>query len=157
MSAAIASGWPVSAQVVAVLWLSFVCAAVSSFLGVVGYRVPRGLSINGRSHCACGRQLNWIDLLPVVGWLRLGITNRGRASCCGAKVPARYFVTELVAGGVGAGGIFVFGSWVVWGMSILLVLVAVLFVDVKFSHDDPGIAGMDVLPVGDGQGDKGCT
>lgn len=65
-------------------------AAIASFLGVVGERVPRGESINGRSHCVCGRQLRASENIPVLGWLRA----RGRAACCGARIPVRYALAE---------------------------------------------------------------
>lgn len=65
--------------------------SIASFLGVVAERKPRGESINGRSHCACGRQLKATENIPVLGWLISG----GKAKCCGARIPQVYFVTEL--------------------------------------------------------------
>ena len=68
-------------------------ASIASFLCVVAERMPRGESINGRSHCVCGRQLTWWENIPIVSWLML----RGRARCCGARIPARYVVAEAGA------------------------------------------------------------
>lgn len=65
--------------------------SIASFLGVVAERTPRGESLNGRSHCACGRQLKATENIPVLGWLMSG----GKAKCCGAEIPKTYFVTEL--------------------------------------------------------------
>jgi prepilin signal peptidase PulO-like enzyme (type II secretory pathway) len=73
-------------------------AALASFACVVSERVPAGRGINGRSACACGRQLRLHENVPVVGWLSTG----GRARCCGAKLPARYVLWEAAYGLWGA-------------------------------------------------------
>lgn len=70
----------------------------ASFILVVSERVPAGESINGRSHCVCGRQLKVRENVPIAGWLAVG----GRARCCGAKLPARYLAWEIVSGVFGA-------------------------------------------------------
>jgi leader peptidase (prepilin peptidase)/N-methyltransferase len=64
-----------------------------SFITVVAHRVPQGESIVGpRSRCpACGAQIAAYDNIPVFSWLLL----RGRARCCGARISARYPLTEL--------------------------------------------------------------
>lgn len=62
----------------------------ASFLTVVGERVPRGETLGGRSHCVCGVQIPGQYNLPVLGWL----ICRGRARCCGARLPVRYVVGE---------------------------------------------------------------
>ena len=71
---------------------------IGSFLNVVAYRLPRGMSVvHPRSRCpACQTQLAGIDNVPVVSWLAL----RGRCRYCGAAVSARYPVVELVTGGL---------------------------------------------------------
>jgi leader peptidase (prepilin peptidase)/N-methyltransferase len=67
-----------------------------SFLNVVIYRVPRGLSIvRPRSHCPhCGAPIRAYDNVPIVSWLVL----RGRARCCKARISARYPLVELMSG-----------------------------------------------------------
>jgi leader peptidase (prepilin peptidase) / N-methyltransferase len=69
---------------------------IGSFLNVVIYRVPRGLSIvRPPSHCpVCEAQLQTVDLLPVVSWLVL----RARCRHCGAPISARYPTVELATG-----------------------------------------------------------
>lgn len=68
-------------------------AALASFLCVAAERVPRGEGLGGRSHCACGRKLSELANIPVLSWLVL----RGRAKCCGAKIPAFYVLAEASA------------------------------------------------------------
>jgi leader peptidase (prepilin peptidase)/N-methyltransferase len=77
----------------------FLGASLASFSGVLIERIPKKESINGRSHCACGRQLKWYENVPVIGWLSI----RGVAKCCGARLPVWYVIFELAAGLVFAG------------------------------------------------------
>jgi leader peptidase (prepilin peptidase)/N-methyltransferase len=72
----------------------FFFGALASFMGVVVERVPKKESIMGRSHCICGEPIPFYRNIPVVSWALQG----GKAKCCGAKIPAWYFVSELIAG-----------------------------------------------------------
>jgi leader peptidase (prepilin peptidase)/N-methyltransferase len=67
-------------------------AAVGSFLNVVIYRSPRGMSLlHPGSHCpACRHPIRVRDNVPVLGWLLL----RGRCRDCGTKISARYPLIE---------------------------------------------------------------
>jgi leader peptidase (prepilin peptidase)/N-methyltransferase len=69
---------------------------IGSFINVVAYRLPRGMSVvRPRSRCpTCQTQLAGVDNVPVVSWLAL----RGRCRFCAAQIPARYPVVELVTG-----------------------------------------------------------
>lgn len=70
-------------------------ACVGSFLNVVIYRLPRGMSVNEprRSFCPqCKAPIPWYLNLPVISYLML----RGRTACCGRHYTARYCVVELV-------------------------------------------------------------
>lgn len=78
-----------------VLWIVLFAAlggALMSFFGVVTSRGAVNEPVTGRSHCACGRQLGLAENIPVIGWLRI----RGKAKCCGAKIPAYYVGTEIL-------------------------------------------------------------
>lgn len=114
--------WTVGFMVVVLfvgLWLGVVAACVASFGCVVGERVPAGRSVNGRSVCACGRELRAWENVPVVGWLRTG----GVAKCCGSVLPRKLLWAEVVSFGVG----FVVGCLLgvfVLPVSFVLALVA---------------------------------
>ena len=69
-------------------------ASWASFFGVVFERGRNHESIGGRSRCSCGRQLTWYENIPVFGWLR----TLGKTKCCDSRIPAWYFVSELVTG-----------------------------------------------------------
>ena len=66
---------------------------VGSFLNVVIYRTPLGLSVSTpRSFCpTCDRQLSWWENVPVVSWIAL----RGRCRTCHLPISVRYPLVEL--------------------------------------------------------------
>jgi leader peptidase (prepilin peptidase) / N-methyltransferase len=68
-------------------------ACIGSFVNVVAYRLPRSISlISPRSFCpTCGRSVPFWANIPILAYLGL----RGRCNACGAKIPFRYFLTEL--------------------------------------------------------------
>ncbi len=73
-------------------------AVMGSFLHCAAWRIAHGESfLRGRSHCpSCGHVLGPLDLVPVFSWLLL----RGKCRYCGAKVPARYLIAELLFAGL---------------------------------------------------------
>jgi len=66
---------------------------VGSFLNVVIYRVPNGMSLsNPGSHCtSCNYSLRWYDNIPVLSYISLG----GKCRKCKAKISPRYTIVEL--------------------------------------------------------------
>jgi leader peptidase (prepilin peptidase)/N-methyltransferase len=69
-------------------------AIVGSFLNVVIWRLPRGLSlISPGSRCpACERPIAPYDNIPVASWLVL----RGRCRHCASRISPRYPLVELL-------------------------------------------------------------
>ena len=69
-------------------------AAWGSFYNVAIYRWPRGMSVvRPPSHCPnCGEPIRAWTNVPILGWLFL----RGKASCCGNPISARYPLVELL-------------------------------------------------------------
>jgi leader peptidase (prepilin peptidase) / N-methyltransferase len=80
------------------LWLvpAFLMGAcIGSFLNVVIYRVPLGMSVNkpNRSFCPlCKKNIPLWFNLPLISWLWL----RGKCNECKAPIPFRYFGVELL-------------------------------------------------------------
>ena len=75
---------------------SVVGLLIGSFLNVVVYRAPLGLSVSTpRSFCPnCDRTLFWWENVPVVSWLAL----RGRCHTCRQPISIRYPVVEVTTG-----------------------------------------------------------
>ena len=72
----------------------FAGLAIGSFLNVVIYRVPRGLSvISPPSRCSnCGYQLKPWDNIPILSYFLL----RGRCRSCGVRFGVSYVVVEAL-------------------------------------------------------------
>ncbi len=72
-------------------------AIIGSFLNVVIYRMHTGKSLNGRSHCmSCGTTLKWFELFPLFSYVLL----LARCRYCNSWIPSRYFIVEILTGGV---------------------------------------------------------
>jgi len=69
---------------------------VGSFLNVVIYRLPLGLSVvTPPSHCPhCKYSIPWFLNVPLLTWLMLG----GKCKNCRAPISPRYFLVELLTG-----------------------------------------------------------
>lgn len=91
-------------QVIAVLnldlltaiWLGLIGACIGSFLNVVAYRLPLGMSVVWKpSHCPrCNHPIRARDNVPVLGWLLL----RGKCRDCQAPISPRYAIIEALMG-----------------------------------------------------------
>jgi leader peptidase (prepilin peptidase) / N-methyltransferase len=73
-------------------------ACIGSFLNVVIYRIPAGLSlIHPPSRCPkCGHRLGKTENVPVLGWLWL----KGRCRWCKTPISPRYPTIEAVTGAI---------------------------------------------------------
>jgi leader peptidase (prepilin peptidase)/N-methyltransferase len=71
-------------------------ASVGSFLNVVIYRLPNGMSLSRPpSHCPkCSHRLGKTENVPVLGWLWL----RGRCRWCKTEISIRYPAIETLTG-----------------------------------------------------------
>jgi leader peptidase (prepilin peptidase)/N-methyltransferase len=77
-------------------------ATIGSFLNVVIYRLPRGMSLSNPSSSFCPICKHWlhpVDLVPLFSWLSTG----GKCRYCLAPIPPRYFFVELLTGALWAG------------------------------------------------------
>lgn len=106
--------------------------AVGSFLNVVVYRLPRGISIvRPRSSCPiCGRRISWFENIPVASFLFL----RGRCSGCGAPISIRYPLVEGLGAALAGLCFLSFGLTLdsVFGYAFLMALLAVALIDWEF-------------------------
>jgi leader peptidase (prepilin peptidase)/N-methyltransferase len=104
---------------------------VGSFLNVVIWRSPRGLSVvSPPSACPnCHRELAARDNIPVVSWLVL----RGRCRYCRTPISAQYPIVELATAGLFVGVLGRLGrSWAVPAYCALMAgLLALGWIDVE--------------------------
>jgi leader peptidase (prepilin peptidase)/N-methyltransferase len=107
---------------------------VGSFLNVVIYRVPRGLSVvEPRSFCPhCDTPVGSLDNVPVVSWIVLG----GRCRHCRGPISMRYPLVEL-----GTGIAFAAVGWALgphWAVAGFCVLAATALALVAVEQDGLG-------------------
>ncbi len=87
---------PLTLHVLYAATLFVLGTVIGSFLNVVIYRLPLGLSLlRPPSHCpGCGKPVRMRDNVPVLGWLLL----RGRCRDCRTRISVRYPAVELANG-----------------------------------------------------------
>ncbi len=83
-------------EIAVLLWCFALGASVGSFLNVVAWRLPLGMSLSyPASHCPrCKSPIRYRDNIPVLGWLAL----RGRCRACSTRISPRYPVVEFLTG-----------------------------------------------------------
>ena len=99
---------------------------VGSFLNVVIYRVPNGMSLSSPpSHCpSCKNRIRAYDNIPVMSYLLLG----GKCRSCKTHIPFRYTAVEL-ANAV----LWLLAVYMLWEKSILLACLAAISLSVFLS------------------------
>ena len=100
------------------IYLFFIGAALTSFLTLSGERVPDKRPITGRSVCLeCNQTIDWVSLIPIVGFIIRG----GKCHQCGASIPKKYPLLELI------GGTLFLGTYLYHGALTPEVIIALLF------------------------------
>ncbi len=86
----LATYWTAVAYVLA----GVVGLCIGSFLNVVIYRLPNGMSLSKPpSHCtSCDYKLKWYDNIPIFSYIFLG----GKCRKCKSKISPRYIIVESV-------------------------------------------------------------
>jgi leader peptidase (prepilin peptidase) / N-methyltransferase len=81
-------------DILLIVWFFLIGGAIGSFLNVVVYRLPKGMSlIEPSSHCpACKHPVRWFDNIPIISWLVLG----GRCRDCLSPISLRYPLVETI-------------------------------------------------------------
>jgi leader peptidase (prepilin peptidase)/N-methyltransferase len=104
---------------------------LGSFLNVVAYRLPAGISLSTpRSACpGCGVAIRSYDNVPVLSWLLLG----GHCRSCESSISPRYPLTEAATGALFAAVVIAHGaSRSVWlDLIFVAALVAITRIDLE--------------------------
>jgi leader peptidase (prepilin peptidase) / N-methyltransferase len=105
---------------------------VGSYLNVVIYRLPLGLStVTPRSRCpSCGAAIRAWDNLPVVSFLLL----RGRCRACGDRISWRYPAVEAATSLLFAGCLERFGFTLRTPAAMLFCCLMVALAMIDFDH-----------------------
>jgi leader peptidase (prepilin peptidase)/N-methyltransferase len=104
---------------------------LGSFLNVVAYRLPAGLSLvaPGSACPGCGVAIRPYDNVPVVSWLALG----GHCRACDTRISARYPLIESLTGALFAAVVIAQGtSRTIWlDLIFVAALVAITVIDLE--------------------------
>lgn len=97
--------------------LFFLGALTASLVCLLAGRHAAADRLNtAHSRCACGRELHLYEVVPLLGFA----LARGRARCCGAAIPLRFMLFELLGGlglatlpwlGLPLGAVLAVASW----------------------------------------------
>jgi len=116
------------AVIYGLVFLTGIC--IGSFLNVLIYRIPLGISVSrGRSFCpGCGNTLQARDMVPLVSFLVL----RGSCRFCGKKISYRYPLVESLGGVLAMMSVFFF--WLTWQallvFAVTCILLVIAFIDI---------------------------
>lgn len=122
-------------------------ATFGSFLNVVIYRLPLGISIvTPKSRCPkCETPISPLHNIPILSYLAL----RGKCASCGVKIPLRYPTVEALTGVAWLGLWLRFGNAPeFWAFLVLVTgLIVITFIDIdhKIIPDSLSITG---IPLG---------
>lgn len=106
---------------------------VGSFLNVVIYRLPNGMSLSKPgSHCtACGYSLKWYDNIPVLSYLLL----MGKCRKCKSHISPRYMIVELANGLLWLGCTLLFWEksalYAIAAAAVCSSLICIFFIDLE--------------------------
>lgn len=101
-------------EIVIIVFMFLLGTIFGSFFNVVGYRLPKNISIiKPSSHCPkCKHKLTPLELIPIFSYIFLG----GKCKMCKKKIPIFYPIFEVLT------GIMFVLCYLVFGISPMLVL-----------------------------------
>lgn len=101
-----------------------------SFVNVLIYRIPQGISLGGRSFCPkCKSKIHWYDNVPLFSYLYL----KGRCRNCKKNISFKYPLVELL-GGIGFIAIYMklgVGIESIYYAFLFFITLSLFFIDLE--------------------------
>ncbi len=119
-------------QLLIALYVAIVGLLIGSYLNVVVYRLPLGLStVYPRSRCpGCGSLIRARDNVPVLSFLLL----RGRCRTCGTSISWRYPLVEAATGGLFLACLLRFGLTLQTVVAIVFSCLMLVLALIDYDH-----------------------
>jgi leader peptidase (prepilin peptidase)/N-methyltransferase len=125
----------------------FFGAAIGSFLNVVIYRMPGGISlIKPNSFCPkCKKPIKWFENIPVISYIFLG----GKCSGCHSRISLRYPLIEIITGCLFLYSFIHFGLSIEFFFYVFFFCSLLIISGIDFSHQIiPDIISMPGIFIG---------
>lgn len=102
---------------------------VGSFLNVCIYRIPKKISLLGRSFCPhCTVPIPFYRNIPVLSY----VLQLGKSTCCGRQIPQRYPLVEIATALISAVTIFhatTLTQYLLWFLLFMCPLIVISVID----------------------------
>ncbi len=122
--------------------------SIGSFLNVCVYRLPKKISLWGRSFCPlCKTAIPFYRNIPALTFL----TQRGRSACCRQKINSRYFLVEVLTGMLSVQTLYhslnytqPLLAYFLWFLLFICPLLVISFIDLelKIIPDELSLSGI---------------
>jgi len=110
-----------------------------SFANVLIYRLPKNLSLWGRSFCpGCRQQISWFDNIPLISFFLL----QGRCRYCRAKISWQYPLVEFSVATLFVASFFILHSTFYFFLIPILVAIFVIDLQKQIIPDELIFAGL---------------
>lgn len=116
-------------KIVFTIFMWIIGSIFGSFFNVVGYRIPRNLSIvKPGSFCPkCNHSLKWYELIPILSYIIQG----GKCRCCHERISIIYPIIEVTTAILFSTSYFVFG----FSYELIIALVVASFLVIVIVSD----------------------
>lgn len=105
---------------------------IGSFLNVLIYRLPREITMKGRSKCPhCQKQFSWFDNIPLLSFVML----RGKCRVCRKPISWRYPLVEVITAVLSVMTLRQSATpadYFIWFLLFVAPLIVVVFTDIDF-------------------------
>ena len=137
-----------SAQTILIVEAVLLGLAIGSFLNVCIHRIPKGMTVGGRSACPhCKKKIRWFDNIPFVSFIILG----GHCRSCHWPISLQYPIVEVLTAALSVATLLRVNYQAIpyagWFFLFMAPLVVVSFIDMHH-RIIPDVITLPGIPAG---------